>query len=65
MDIKRTKQEMKTRITKHVKAQIELAWKGAGDPADIPAIEERAKRAKKNVDSFVDWIFRELEGSRK
>ena len=51
---KKQKTRLKSLITKHVNAQIELAFKGCGDPEDWPTIEDDAVKARQRLDEFLD-----------
>lgn len=49
IDMKR----LRRKIAAHVRAQIDLAFKGASDPDDHEAIEHNAKAARKNLDAYI------------
>lgn len=43
-------------ITNYVNASINESWKGGGDPADIPEIDERLKIRKEQMMKVIDSI---------
>lgn len=51
VDIART--NLKRAITRLIKAEIASSWKGGGDPADEPAIEQERTRAREAVDRAI------------
>lgn len=40
-------------ISGHVKAQVELSWKGSQSPEDWPVIEEDAEKAEKALRGYI------------
>ena len=49
---------LRSLITQHVNAQIELAFKGCGDPEDWPTIEDDAVKARQRLNDFIDDLER-------
>lgn len=43
-------------IDKHVRAQIDLSWKGSTDPEDWSRIEEAAEQARKKLRGYLAGI---------
>jgi hypothetical protein len=40
-------------VRRLIKAELADAWKGAGDPANIPAIERELEKARSNYHSIL------------
>lgn len=47
---------LKTLITKHVNAQVELSWKGAQHPIDTALVEEEARVAAKRLNEYLEML---------
>lgn len=43
-------------IRRHVEMQVAESWKGAGDPADWPALEAEAARRKKRLNNYINHL---------
>ncbi len=56
-DRKNRKRILRTLITKHVNAQIDLSNKGAEMPEFFDDIENSAKEARHRLDSFIERIL--------
>jgi hypothetical protein len=48
--------ELRKRITKLVKAEVESSWKGGKMPEDWPEIEERLRIARKHVHEHIERL---------
>lgn len=55
MDTK-TIAKLKTLITKHTKAQIELSWVGGGDPENAEITKARAILAEAKLNKFLETL---------
>jgi len=50
--------QLKGAVTRLIKAEIAASWKGGGDPADIPRIEQELNNARTNYNSKMERLER-------
>ncbi|KKM91109.1 hypothetical protein LCGC14_1231830 [marine sediment metagenome] len=48
-----TRHRIQTAIKRYANAFADASWKGGGDPADIPSIEQELKNAKLHLNLLV------------
>lgn len=53
---KKEKEKLKRLIRRHVRAQVDLAFKGTAHPDDWEAIEDEASEASKKLFDFIKGI---------
>lgn len=47
---------LKDKIKRVVDADVADSWKGGGDPADFPQIENELKEAQTDLDKYIKYL---------